>query len=131
MPTSSTSQIMGNNECIEPYTENMYKRTTLAGDFIVVNPYLIKELCDLGLWNETVENSIKINNGSVQWIEESGTTLLTDIKRRYMTAYELPQKLLIEDAADRQAFICQSQSLNLHMRDESNIHSIIGMHFLS
>jgi ribonucleoside-diphosphate reductase alpha subunit len=155
MPTSSTSQIMGNNECIEPYTENMYKRTTLAGDFIVVNPYLIKELTDLGLWNESVENNIKVNDGSVQFLDEASFNpsqelvepdvksvtsdkppltpemwnKINDIKLRYRTSYEIPQKVLIDLAADRQAFVDQSQSLNLHMRDSMDLRSIIGMHF--
>ena len=132
MPTSSTSQIMGNNECIEPYTENMYKRTTLAGDFIVVNPYLIKELFDLGIWNETTENNIKINNGSVQFLDVTDPNcdkLLDDIKYRYRTAFEIPQKTLIDFAVGRQGFVDQSQSLNLHMRENMDIHSIIGMHF--
>ena len=180
MPTSSTSQIMGNNECIEPYTENMYKRTTLAGDFIVVNPYLIKELCDLKMWNESVENNIKVNNGSVQFLEipddrcehlaedlkdqdrcehlaedlkdqdkyehlaedlKDQATLgarrklleeaLSDIKYRYRTAYELSQKILIEDAADRGFCVDQSQSLNLHNTNNGDLRNIIGMHFLS
>lgn len=140
MPTSSTSQIMGNNECIEPYTENMYKRTTLAGDFIVVNPYLIKELCDLKLWNESVENNIKVNNGSVQFLEvpedifgarrKALEEALSDIKYRYRTAYELSQKILIEDAADRGFCVDQSQSLNLHNAGGNDLRSIIGMHFL-
>jgi ribonucleotide reductase alpha subunit len=134
MPTSSTSQILGNNECIEPYTENMYKRTTLAGDFIVVNPYLIKELCDLKLWNESVENNIKINNGSVQYLEipidDIRYNKLNDIKFRYRTAYEMSQKILIEDAADRQFFVDQAQSLNLHNNNVFDLRTIIGMHFL-
>jgi ribonucleotide reductase alpha subunit len=130
MPTSSTSQIMGNNECIEPYTENMYKRTTLAGDFIVVNPYLIKELTDLSLWNSDVENSIKVNNGSIQFID-CDNEKITDIKYRYRTAYEIPQSVLIDLASDRQAFVDQSQSLNLHMRPGMDLHSIVGMHFYS
>jgi len=140
MPTSSTSQIMGSNECIEPYTENMYKRTTLAGDFIVVNPYLIKELCDLGLWNESYENNIKVNSGSVQYLEvhecvppEKRKFLedaLDDIKLRYRTSYELSQKILIEDAADRYPYVDQAQSLNLFMNKSMDLQSVIGMHFL-
>lgn len=143
MPTASTSQIMGNNECIEPYTENIFKRTTLAGDFIVVNNHLIKELTDLGLWCESVENNIKVNNGSVQFLNESSFVTdkgiipinnellekINDIKYRYRTAYEIPQKTLIDAAVARQPFIDQSQSLNLHMRSNMNVHSVIGMHF--
>lgn len=132
MPTSTTSQILGNNECIEPYTENIYKRTTLAGDFIVVNPYLIHELCDLGLWNESVENSIKINNGSVQFIDTddlSKKDALNNIKYRYQTAFELSQKILIDMAADRQFFVDQSQSLNLHNNNWEDLRTIVGLHF--
>lgn len=140
MPTSTTSQIMGNNECIEPYTENMYKRTTLAGEFIVVNPHLIKELCDLGIWCHDMETNIKVNDGSVQQLDvpahitddlkrQEIAEKLNDIKYRYRTAYEIPQRVLINLAADRQAFVDQSQSLNLHMRKNMNLHSVIGMHF--
>lgn len=131
MPTSSTSQIMGNNECIEPFTENIFKRTTLAGDFIVVNPYLIKELTDLCLWNKNTETNIVVNNGSVQYLDgpEELKDIIDDIKYRYRTSFEIPQSVLIDLAANRQAFVDQGQSLNLHMRDGTDLHSIIGMHF--
>jgi ribonucleotide reductase alpha subunit len=106
----------------------------------VVNPYLIKELCDLKLWNESVENNIKVNNGSVQFLEvpedifgarrKSLEEALSDIKYRYRTAYELSQRILIEDAADRGFCVDQSQSLNLHNAGGNDLRSIIGMHFL-
>lgn len=117
MPTASTSQILGNNECFEPFTSNIYSRRTLAGDFIVVNKYLIKDLNDLGLWNEELKNIIIKNNGSVQNID-----IIPDyIKNIYKTVWEIKQKTLIDMAVSRGPFICQTQSLNLFF-EEPNIN---------
>lgn len=113
MPTASTSQIMGNIEAFEPLMSNVFIRNTLAGEFIVVNKYLMKDLTDLGLWNKTMENWIKVCNGSIQTIEG----IPEHIKNKYKTVWELSQKTLIDLAADRQPFIDQSQSLNLHIED--------------
>ncbi len=113
MPTASTSQIMGNVEAFEPLMSNIFIRNTLAGEFIVVNKYLMKDLTDLGLWNKTIENWIKLNNGSIQSIEGIPQVL----KDKYKTVWEISQKALIDLAADRQPFVDQSQSLNLHIED--------------
>jgi ribonucleoside-diphosphate reductase alpha chain len=123
MPTASTSQILGFNECFEPFTTNIYTRRTLAGEFIVINKHLVKELIDLGKWNDAMKQSIIINNGSVQALE-----LPDDLKARYKTSWEIPQKILIDMAAARGAFICQSQSLNLFMADP-NYAKLTSMHF--
>jgi len=123
MPTASTSQILGFNECFEPFTTNIYTRRTLAGEFIVINKHLVKELIDLGLWNDAMKQSIIINNGSVQALDLPG-----DLKARYKTSWEIPQKILIDMAAARGAFICQSQSLNLFMADP-NYAKLTSMHF--
>jgi ribonucleotide reductase alpha subunit/intein/homing endonuclease len=126
MPTASTSQILGFNECFEPITSNLYSRKTLAGEFIVVNKYLMKELIDLGLWNEQVKNNIIANKGSVQQL----TILPEHIRNKYKIVWEMPMKHLIDMSADRGAFICQSQSLNLWLEDPT-YNSLTSMHFYS
>tara|TARA_Y100000389_G_scaffold196676_1_gene230020 strand:- start:2836 stop:5178 length:2343 start_codon:yes stop_codon:yes gene_type:complete len=123
MPTASTSQILGNNECFEPFTSNIYIRRTLAGEFVIVNKYLMKELLDLNIWNETVKNSIIAHNGSVQQLDISDF-----IKKKYKTAWEISMKHLIDMSKDRGAFICQSQSLNLWL-EEPTYNNLTSMHF--
>jgi len=112
MPTASTSQILGYNECFEPYTSNIYSRRTLAGDFMIINKYLVKELSELNLWNKKLKDSIISKNGSIQHLE-----LPIDIKNRYKTVWEINQKSLIQLAIDRSPFICQSQSMNLFFKE--------------
>jgi ribonucleoside-diphosphate reductase alpha chain len=124
MPTASTSQILGNNECFEPYTSNIYTRRTLSGEFIVVNKHLLRDLVKLNLWNESVKNKLIAGNGSVQAIEE----IPDNLKELYKTTWEISQKAIIEMAADRGAFICQSQSLNIHM-ENANFAKLTSMHF--
>ena len=124
MPTASTSQILGNNECFEPITSNIYTRRTLAGEFIIVNRYLIRDLIQLGLWNERIKTNIIANNGSVQYIEG----LPEHIKLKYKIVWEMPMKHIIDMAADRGAFICQSQSMNLWV-EEPNYNILTSMHF--
>jgi ribonucleoside-diphosphate reductase alpha chain len=124
MPTASTSQILGNNECFEPYTSNIYTRRVLSGEFIVVNKHLLKDLVELGLWNEKIKNDLIAANGSVQDIPE----IPTNIKDLYKTVWEISQKTVIDMAADRGAYICQSQSLNIHMKDV-NFGKLTSMHF--
>ena len=126
MPTASTSQILGNNECFEPFTSNIYSRRTIAGEFIVVNRHLMKELTEMGLWNEDLKNSIIANKGSIQHIDG----LDEDFKERYKIVWEMQMKDIIDMAADRGAFICQSQSLNLWMEDP-NYKTLTSMHFYS
>ena len=126
MPTASTSQILGYNECFEPFTSNLYSRRTLAGEFVVVNKYLMRELIGLGLWNEQIKNNIIANKGSVQQL----TILPEEIRNKYKIVWEMPMKHLIDMAADRGAFICQSQSLNLWMEDPT-YNSLTSMHFYS
>jgi ribonucleotide reductase alpha subunit len=126
MPTASTSQILGYNECFEPFTSNLYSRRTLAGEFVVVNKYLMKELIHLGIWNEQIKNNIIANKGSVQQL----TILPEEIRNKYKIVWEMPMKHLIDMAADRGAFICQSQSLNLWMEDPT-YNSLTSMHFYS
>jgi ribonucleotide reductase alpha subunit len=126
MPTASTSQILGFNECFEPFTSNLYSRRTLAGEFVVVNKYLMKELINLGLWNEQIKNNIIANKGSVQQL----TVLPEHIRNKYKIVWEIPMKHLIDMSADRGAFICQSQSLNLWMEDPT-YNSLTSMHFYS
>lgn len=123
MPTASTSQIMGNTEAFEPITANIYTRKTLAGDFVVINKFLLEELIPLGLWNESVKNSLLANNGSIQGIP----TIPQEIKDRYKTVWELRQKNLIDQSADRSPFVCQSQSLNLYFSNPqfNKIHSAL------
>jgi ribonucleotide reductase alpha subunit len=124
MPTASTSQILGYNECFEPLTSNIYSRRTLAGEFVVVNKYLMKELIELGLWNEQIKNNIIANKGSVQQL----TIIPEHIREKYKIVWEIPMKHLIDMAVDRGAFICQSQSLNLWMEDPV-YNKLTSMHF--
>lgn len=124
MPTASTSQIMGYNECFEPITSNIYSRRTLAGEFIVANKYLVNELISLGLWNEELKNNIIANNGSIQQI----SNLSVEIREKYKTVWELSMKTLINMAADRGQYICQSQSLNLWVENPS-YSNLTAMHF--
>ena len=126
MPTASTSQILGNNECFEPFTSNIYTRRTIAGDFLQVNKHLMKELIGLGVWSEDLKNSIIENKGSIQHI--SG--IPDDLKARYKIVWEMSMRNLIDMAADRGAFICQSQSLNLWLEDP-DYKSLTSMHFHS
>jgi ribonucleoside-diphosphate reductase alpha chain len=123
MPTASTSQILGNNECFEPFTSNLYTRRVLAGDFMVVNKYLVADLIKLRLWNSWTREQIMVNNGSIQNIEE----IPDDLKELYKTAWEIPQKTLINMSRDRAPFICQSQSLNLFLV-EPTYAKISSMH---
>lgn len=124
MPTASTSQILGNNECFEPYTTNIYTRRVLSGEFIVVNKHLLKDLIALGLWNESMKNALIAANGSIQ----SLAGIPSHIKELYRTVWEIPQKAIIDMAADRGAYICQSQSLNIHLKDAS-FPKLTSMHF--
>jgi ribonucleoside-diphosphate reductase subunit M1 len=124
MPTASTSQILGNNECFEPYTSNIYQRRVLAGEFQVVNPWLLKDLVELGLWSDAMKNRIIAENGSIQNIPN----IPDDIKLLYKTVWEISQRQVIQMAADRGAFIDQSQSLNIHMKDPT-MGKITSMHF--
>ena len=124
MPTASTSQILGNNECFEPITSNIYTRRTLAGEFIMVNRYLIRDLIALGLWNERVKTNIIANQGSVQYIDG----LPDALKLKYKTVWEMPMRHIIDMAADRGAFICQSQSMNLWV-EEPNYNILTSMLF--
>lgn len=126
MPTASTSQILGYNECFEPLTSNIYNRRTNAGEFIVANKYMMKDLIELNIWNEDVKNSIIANQGSIQHIESIPQT----IKDKYKTVWEIPMKHIIDMSADRGAFICQSQSLNLWIEDP-NYNNLTSMHFYS
>ena len=126
MPTASTSQILGYNECFEPLTSNLYTRRTLAGEFVVANKYLMKDLISLGLWNEKIKNNIIANKGSVQQL----TVLPEHIRNKYKIVWEMPMKHLIDMSADRGAFICQSQSLNLWLEDP-NYNTLTSMHFYS
>ena len=124
MPTASTSQILGNNECFEPYTSNIYSRRVLSGEFVIVNKHLLKDLVKLGIWNDSLKNKIIIANGSVQNINE----IPDNVKALYKTVWEISQKVIINMAADRGAYICQSQSLNLFVQD-ANFAKLSSMHF--
>ena len=124
MPTASTSQILGNNECFEPYTSNIYTRRTLSGEFIVVNKHLMRDLIELGLWNEGMKNRLIEANGSVQNIPE----IPQNVKDLYKTVWEISQKVIIEMSAERGAYICQSQSMNIHIQDP-NFGKMTSMHF--
>ena len=124
MPTASTSQILGNNECFEPYTSNIYSRRVLSGEFVIVNKHLLKDLIDRNLWNEDMKYKLIARNGSVQDIPE----VPQDLKDLYKTAWEISQKSVIEMSADRGAFICQSQSLNIFM-ENANFKKLSSMHF--
>ena len=126
MPTASTSQILGFNECFEPLTSNIYSRRTLAGEFVLANKYLMRDLIDLGLWNDKIKNNIIANKGSVQQL----TMLPEHIRNKYKIVWEIPMKHLIDMAADRGAFICQTQSLNLWLEDPT-YNTLTSMHFYS
>lgn len=126
MPTASTSQILGFNECIEPITSNIYTRKTLAGEFVITNKYLMNDLIKMDLWNEKIKNNIIANNGSVQHIE----IIPKEIRDKYKTVWELPMRCLIDMSADRGAYICQSQSLNLWL-EEPSYNTLTSMHFYS
>ena len=125
MPTASTSQILGNNECFEPFTSNIYVRRTLAGEFVMINKYLLEEMIEKGKWTEEVKNSIIANNGSVQHLDIS-----QKMKDKYRTVWEIPMKFLIEMARDRGAYVCQSQSMNLWMQSPT-YDRLTAMHFFS
>lgn len=124
MPTASTSQILGFNECIEPITSNIYTRRTIAGEFIMANRYLMNDLIELDLWNERIKNNIISNNGSIQHIE----VIPQEIRDKYRTVWEIPMRVLIDMSADRGVFVCQSQSLNLWLEDP-NYKNLTSMHF--
>jgi ribonucleoside-diphosphate reductase alpha chain len=124
MPTASTSQILGNNECFEPFTSNLYSRRVLSGEFMVVNKYLVEDLVKLGLWTSDVRTSIIANNGSIQTMLE----LPAELRELYKTVWEIPMKTLINMARDRAPFICQSQSLNLFLA-EPTLSKVSSMHF--
>jgi ribonucleoside-diphosphate reductase alpha chain len=124
MPTASTSQILGNNECFEPYTSNIYTRRVLSGEFVVVNKHLLRDLVKLNLWNENMKNNLIIANGSVQDIPN----IPQHLKDLYKTVWEIKQKHIIDMAADRGAYVCQSQSLNIHIQD-ANFGKLTSMHF--
>ncbi len=124
MPTASTAQILGNNECFEPYTSNLYTRRVLSGEFIVVNKHLLRDLVKLGIWNDDLKNKLMMSNGSVQEIDE----IPENIKELYKTAWEISQKAIVDMAADRGAYICQSQSLNIFM-ENANFAKLTSMHF--
>jgi ribonucleoside-diphosphate reductase alpha chain len=124
MPTASTSQVLGNNECFEPYTSNIYTRRVLSGEFIIVNKHLLRDLVDLGIWNEQLKDKIISANGSIQQIVE----IPDNIKELYKTVWEIRQRTIIDMAADRGAYICQSQSLNIFM-ESANMAKLTSMHF--
>jgi len=126
MPTASTSQILGNNECFEPFTSNIYSRRTLAGDYVVINKYLMKELIDLGIWNEKIKDNIIQNKGSIQHLE----MIPKKVRDKYKIVWEIPMRHMIDMAADRGAYICQSQSLNLWV-EEPDYKTLTNMHFHS
>jgi ribonucleoside-diphosphate reductase alpha chain len=124
MPTASTSQILGNNECFEPYTSNIYTRRVLSGEFIIVNKYLLRDLVNLGLWNQAMKDKIITANGSIQDIEE----IPQELKDLYKSVWEIKMRTIIDMAADRGAYICQSQSLNLFI-NSPNASKLTSMHF--
>jgi ribonucleoside-diphosphate reductase alpha chain len=124
MPTASTSQILGNNECFEPYTSNIYTRRVLSGEFVVVNKHLLKDLVKIGLWNDTMKNKLIAANGSVQAIPE----IPQNLKDLYRTVWEIKQKTIVDMAAERGAYICQSQSLNIFL-ENANFGKLTSMHF--
>jgi ribonucleoside-diphosphate reductase alpha chain len=126
MPTASTSQILGNNECFEPFTNNIYVRRTLAGEFIVINKHLVSDLVNIGIWNKDIKNKIIEDNGSIQSI----SSIPQRFKNIYKTVWETSNKVLINMAADRGKFICQSQSLNLFV-EKPNFNNLSSMHMYS
>mmetsp|Transcript_22808 Transcript_22808/g.35191 ORF Transcript_22808/g.35191 Transcript_22808/m.35191 type:complete len:292 (-) Transcript_22808:164-1039(-) len=124
MPTASTAQILGNNESTEPFTSNMYNRRVLAGEFTVVNKHLLRELTSMGLWTDSVRNRIIADGGSVQNVPE----IPKEVRDVFKTVWEIPQKVILDMAADRGPYICQSQSLNVHIA-EPNTSKLTSMHF--
>jgi ribonucleoside-diphosphate reductase alpha chain len=124
MPTASTSQILGNNECIEPFTSNIYSRGTLAGQFVVLNKYLMNDLQSIGVWNNDLMDTIILNNGSIKGI----ASIPEIVRNTYKVAWDLSMKSLIDQAADRGAYVCQSQSLNLWIEDP-DMSKLSSMHF--
>lgn len=124
MPTASTSQIQGNNECFEPYTYNIYTRKVLSGEHTIVNKHLVKKLLELGLWNKEMKDLIIAHNGSIQNI----TSIPADIRECFKTVWEISQKVIIDYARDRSPFICQTQSMNLFISDPTYA-KISSMHF--
>lgn len=124
MPTASTSQILGNNECFEPFTSNLYVRRVLSGEFVLVNKHLVRDLIDVGIWDENLKDEIILNNGSVQGIKR----IPEEIRRRYRTVWEMSMKSIIDMAADRGPYICQSQSMNLFL-PEPTVGKVNSMHF--
>jgi ribonucleoside-diphosphate reductase alpha chain len=126
MPTASTSQILGNNECFEPFTSNLYVRRVLSGEFVMVNKHLVRDLIELGLWNERVKDEIVRHNGSVQDVAE----IPEDVRRRYRTVWEISMKSIIDQAAERGPYVCQSQSMNLFLA-EPTVGKVNSMHFYS
>jgi ribonucleotide reductase alpha subunit len=124
MPTASTAQIFGNNECFEPYTSNIYTRRTMAGEFVVVNKHMVKELIGMGMWSEELKDNIIANRGSVQQIQN----ISDEFKTRYRTVWEVPMRSIIDMARDRGAYICQSQSMNLWVEDPQ-YSTLTAMHF--
>eukprot|EP00977_Amphora_coffeiformis_P020085 scaffold7825_cov162-Amphora_coffeaeformis.AAC.16 len=124
MPTASTAQILGNNESTEPFTSNMYNRRVLAGEFTVVNKHLLRELTSQGLWDETVRNRIIADNGSVQNVD----SIPAELREIYRTVWEIPQRAILDMAADRAPFVCQSQSLNIHIASPDS-KKLTSMHF--
>lgn len=124
MPTASTSQILGNNECFEPFTSNIYTRGTLSGTFVIINKHLVRDLEEIGLWDDNMKDNIMRSNGSIMNIP----SIPVEIKERYKTAYEISMKSVIDMAADRQRYICQAQSMNLFMTDIT-IQKLNSMHF--
>lgn len=124
MPTASTSQILGYNECFEPYTSNIYSRRVLAGEFQIVNPYMLRDLVEMGLWNDAMKNHIISDNGSIQNLPN----IPQEIKDLYKTVWEIPQKAIIDMAADRGAYIDQSQSMNIHLKNPT-MGKLTSMHF--
>jgi ribonucleoside-diphosphate reductase alpha chain len=123
MPTASTAQILGNNEAFEPFTTNLYSRRTLSGEFVMINKHLVKDLLNLGMWNEGIKNKLIMENGSVQNIPE----LPTDLKEVYKTVWEMSQKRILQMAANRSVFIDQSQSLNLFI-DNATKPKLLAAH---
>jgi len=126
MPTASTSQIMGNNESFEPYTSNLYSRSTSAGDFVVLNKHMVKDLLEINLWTKEIKNEILYDRGSIQNIVE----IPQAIRDRYLTAYEMPQKFIVQQCIERGPFIDQSQSMNLFM-DTPDFDRLTSSHFYS
>jgi ribonucleoside-diphosphate reductase alpha subunit len=124
MPTASTSQILGNNECFEPFTSNLYTRRTLSGEFVVINQHLVRDLIELGLWNDDIKDRIIMGNGSIQSIKE----IPAEVRALYKTVWEIKQRTIVDMAADRGAFIDQSQSLNIHIED-ANHAKLTSLHF--